>query len=224
MSKYNASDYVGQRFGHLILISDERHRINGNTVFKCLCDCGNECYKKMSALVGGTAKTCGKCDIAKRLRSRRASELNSKRNREENKKTIVATSSNGKFKFKSYNHAAGYFNVSENTIKNRISKSEHIGGYRLTLEQPENCNDIPLAKEISLKTRAIKADKDTEIDLDVYIPIKYEVRYGRISITKCPYKYDDKPFVGSARCASCGSFRGRNRQQHLVACYNSRKE
>lgn len=65
MVKYNAADYVGLKFGHLTLMSDEKHKNSkGNTVYRCVCDCGNECFKKISSLVIGHDKTCGKCNLS----------------------------------------------------------------------------------------------------------------------------------------------------------------
>ena len=65
MIKYNVNDYVGKRFGHLVLISNVPYKNKHNaTVYECRCDCGNTCYKRMTVLVTGHDKTCGKCKLA----------------------------------------------------------------------------------------------------------------------------------------------------------------
>ena len=49
---YNVEDYIGKKFGHLTLVSSERFKDDqGRTVYKCLCDCGNTCYRSMDALL-----------------------------------------------------------------------------------------------------------------------------------------------------------------------------
>lgn len=51
---------VGQRFGRLVAIERCPH-YNGNktTFYKCICDCGKECYKRGVSLTNGTTCSCG---------------------------------------------------------------------------------------------------------------------------------------------------------------------
>lgn len=53
-------DLTGQRFGRLVCISpaDERGK-NGGTVWRCRCDCGNECMAVSTQLTKGCKKSCG---------------------------------------------------------------------------------------------------------------------------------------------------------------------
>ena len=39
-------DFTGEKIGLLQVLSLEKERKNGYAVWKCLCDCGNICYKK----------------------------------------------------------------------------------------------------------------------------------------------------------------------------------
>ena len=43
-------DFTGEKIGLLQVLSLEKERKNGYAVWKCLCDCGNICYKKSSYL------------------------------------------------------------------------------------------------------------------------------------------------------------------------------
>lgn len=53
-------DITGQKFHHLTVIGYAGKNKHGQTMWKCLCDCGNECVVVKSELTGkrGT-KTCG---------------------------------------------------------------------------------------------------------------------------------------------------------------------
>lgn len=51
---------VGQRFGRLVTLERIPHYNGGKyTFYKCICDCGNECYKKGVSLTDGTTRSCG---------------------------------------------------------------------------------------------------------------------------------------------------------------------
>lgn len=57
-----------------------------------------------------------------------------------------------------------------------------------------------------------------ELDRNQYTILPYEVKFGRICITPCPFKEHPKPMVGSGNCARCGQFRGRDIANHEIAC------
>ena len=53
-------DIVGKRFGKLTVIEEcKEHDKHNKIVYKCLCDCGNICYKQSSPLRTGRTKSCG---------------------------------------------------------------------------------------------------------------------------------------------------------------------
>jgi hypothetical protein len=61
---------VDQKFGRLLVVEATAERKRKNIVWKCLCDCGNFCYKITADLVGGRIRSCG-ClfdDFSKTLR------------------------------------------------------------------------------------------------------------------------------------------------------------
>ena len=66
--------------------------------------------------------------------------------------------------------------------------------------------------------KSVFEDDNTELNRDKYLILKYEVRNLRECITPCPFKEAPKPMIGSAMCMKCGSFKGRNRKTHEVAC------
>lgn len=51
-------DLTNKRFGKLLVLGDPKIGTRG-TIWKCLCDCGNICYKVSSDLVHGNTKSCG---------------------------------------------------------------------------------------------------------------------------------------------------------------------
>lgn len=51
--------------------------------------------------------------------------------------------------------------------------------------------------------------------------IPYEVKDGCICVTRCGMKYEHekgRPFVGSALCEKCCSYRGKNKEKKIVYC------
>lgn len=59
MSKNQIKDLTGQRFGRLRVIEQTAERKNRRVVWKCVCDCGNECYIVSRSLISGATKSCG---------------------------------------------------------------------------------------------------------------------------------------------------------------------
>jgi len=52
-------DLVGQKFGRLVVLYDTGERKNGNVVWHCKCDCGNEVDRRSDHLTSGATKSCG---------------------------------------------------------------------------------------------------------------------------------------------------------------------
>lgn len=52
-------DLTGQRFGRLTAIKATDERMYGESVWVCVCDCGNEVKVKSSGLRNGKNKSCG---------------------------------------------------------------------------------------------------------------------------------------------------------------------
>ena len=51
-------DLTGQRFGRLTVLGEPKVGDRG-TIWKCLCDCGEICFKVSSDLTSGNVKSCG---------------------------------------------------------------------------------------------------------------------------------------------------------------------
>ena len=51
-------DRIGERYGHIVVISDTGKRKNGCVVWLCECDCGNEFEKSAGSLIVGRTKVC----------------------------------------------------------------------------------------------------------------------------------------------------------------------
>lgn len=54
-----AADITGQRFGRLVALNPTDRRLSGNVVWRCRCDCGEECFVSYSSLTSGNTKSCG---------------------------------------------------------------------------------------------------------------------------------------------------------------------
>jgi hypothetical protein len=53
------NDLSGQRFGRLTVLRDSGKRYRKNTIWNCLCDCGNTAKVYTSSLKRGHTKSCG---------------------------------------------------------------------------------------------------------------------------------------------------------------------
>lgn len=53
------NDLTGQKFGRLVVIKSTKKRYNGEIVYLCQCDCGNECLVTSCHLRSGHTKSCG---------------------------------------------------------------------------------------------------------------------------------------------------------------------
>lgn len=57
---------IGEKFGHLTVLSKTEERYARNIIYKCQCDCGKICYKKGGSLTSGHITHCGaECPILK---------------------------------------------------------------------------------------------------------------------------------------------------------------
>lgn len=53
-------DLTGRRFGRLLVIrKTEKRNRNGNVMWLCHCDCGNDCFVSSRGLVSGETQSCG---------------------------------------------------------------------------------------------------------------------------------------------------------------------
>lgn len=58
--KPGQKDMTGQRYGRLVcLYPEEGRNSSGSTIWRCRCDCGNECSVPRSQLVSGYTLSCG---------------------------------------------------------------------------------------------------------------------------------------------------------------------
>ena len=59
MSRGVIKDLEGQRFGRLVVLCKTDKRVYRHVVWKCSCDCGNECFVQSTSLITGKTKSCG---------------------------------------------------------------------------------------------------------------------------------------------------------------------
>ena len=59
IGKKNKNNLLGQRFGRLVILEEEKERRYNNVVWKCQCDCGNIVKIPSSKLTSGHTQSCG---------------------------------------------------------------------------------------------------------------------------------------------------------------------
>lgn len=60
MRKGAIKNLTNQKFGRLTVVEITNERTSGrHVVWKCICDCGNECYVNAASLTSGKTKSCG---------------------------------------------------------------------------------------------------------------------------------------------------------------------
>lgn len=62
-------DIVGKHFGKLVIVKDSGIRRNGNVVWECQCDCGNNVLATTHDLKSGIAVSCG-CSVVENYKLR----------------------------------------------------------------------------------------------------------------------------------------------------------
>lgn len=63
-------DLTGARFGRLVVLRKADVKLNGQTTWECLCDCGNRVLVRSQSLRKGETKSCG-CYLSDIARSRK---------------------------------------------------------------------------------------------------------------------------------------------------------
>lgn len=67
-------DLTNQRFGRLVALYPTNKRQNATIIWKCKCDCGNECEVSSTCLIHKKTQSCG-CIISKNLTNQRFGKL-----------------------------------------------------------------------------------------------------------------------------------------------------
>ena len=127
--KYNAEDYVGQKFGHLTLISAEKvQKQKGIFWYKCKCDCGNECYRKLTDLILCRAKTCSvNCKFHGRSEKNKKQKSRESIAKEQPKKKIKFVELDRE-SFQIIPYQVKYGCISITPCPNRLSPKPLVGG------------------------------------------------------------------------------------------------
>ena len=129
--------------------------------------------------------------------------------------------------------AAKMFNVQTSTLTNRILRGAVVDNVQFRFRESDEDDAL-----INMSPQRAKAKKPTEHTISKVKPKKkpkyksddvdltntkftivpYEVKYGRVCVTRCTALEAPQPFVGSAQCANCPHFHGRNKKTHQVSC------
>lgn len=137
--------------------------------------------------------------------------------------------------FATMQDAAKSLGMHVSTIQWRVERGRDVKGERIRLATEAEKRKLRESKlkELIEKRRikersSTKKDtyvKESEFELDgvkldgeKYRIVNYEITPWRLCITPCPFKESPKPMVGSAACATCCSFHGRDLVRRQVAC------
>lgn len=63
---YHKVSLLNRRFGHLIVVDFIERNSHHNSIWACVCDCGETTQAYYQHLVQGDKKSCGKCGLVKR--------------------------------------------------------------------------------------------------------------------------------------------------------------
>lgn len=62
-------EIAGRRFGRLVAVDSNTKDSSGTLVWRCICDCGKECFRRTTKLLRGESESCG-CLSKERLREK----------------------------------------------------------------------------------------------------------------------------------------------------------
>ena len=202
--KYNVEEYVGQRFGHLTLVSsepviDEKR----NRRYKCQCDCGGVCYREIPDLISGKNAACSihcKYHTNKKYSHWEVKEFDLNGNLITTHESIMCIAKAHK--------------TSAKDVEAWITEKKVINGSTFHCDEFDFVRPKPKPKPVGYR----KKDKEKRIEDGDYVAVPYQQRHGVICITPCPYHEAPKPMVGSSRCHGCSSYITQNRETHHVLC------
>lgn len=132
-------------------------------------------------------------------------------------KPVVVSDLDGNivYRFSSVMEAARKFNTKHANmlywIRTNYIKDDMVFAF-------ENPNDEEHHTSYKIYRKATKKDEDIDLNGSKFAIVPYEVRNVRVCVTRCTIREYPQPFIGSAECARCPSFRGRNKKTHQVAC------
>lgn len=201
--KYNIEEYVGQKFGHLTLVSAEPH-INEKRErrHKCQCDCGNICYRLISDLIHYKSTTCSvncKYHSKNKYSQWEVKEFDTDGN-------LIAT-------HESIRQIANSHRTSTIEVEAWITEKRVINGSVF------HCDELEAERpKRKLAVAPKKRTNEKRIEEGDYTAVPYEQKYGVVCITPCPYYEAPKPMVGSSRCHECSSYISQNRETRHVYC------
>lgn len=182
--------------------------------YSSLFHCGKE-----YCVCGATVKywiTHGTIRDGQRFESIDYADINgSAQFKEDNKKrACIVEDINGNVisNFNSIKQVAKAYGVTQSSIRNRIFTGKSYGG--LIFKLADKSKKIQIPKSC---TKKVDYKRNTDLDREKYTILGYKT-INHICITPCPYSQHPKPMVGSGRCISCSSFRGRSVETKEIAC------
>lgn len=86
--KYDISDYIGKKFGHLTVLRQSQKTCNYSNSFDFQCDCGNIISDQPARVINGHRVSCGKCEF-RGMASKPRFNINDYINRKSHMLTVV---------------------------------------------------------------------------------------------------------------------------------------
>lgn len=131
------------------------------------------------------------------------------------KKAVIATDADGNVvaTYPSIKEAGRALNLKAATISYRIRSGQYFKGIAYRFRTKADYTPYTTMEEADEKPQLPDAFGGQ------YKILAYSTRLERICITPCPYKEGtNKAMIGSLQCEACRSFRGKKRNEHLIAC------
>lgn len=131
------------------------------------------------------------------------------------KKAVIATDADGNVvaTYPSIKEAGRALNLKAATISYRIRSGQYFKGIAYRFRTKADYTPYTTMEEADERPQL------TDAFGGQYKILAYSTRLERICITPCPYKEGtNKAMIGSLQCEACRSFRGKKRNEHLIAC------
>lgn len=163
INKINASKVIGKTFGALTVIEETQERKNRHIIYKCLCECGNYCYRTTQSLTEASSCGCKGNSLSTMFLEKLFKELNLKYIKEYSFEDLKGNSNLLRFDYAILNNNKELICLIEYQGEQHYKPVEFFGGqerYNLQIlydnKKREYCkaNGIPLV-EISFKEKSL---------------------------------------------------------------------
>ena len=138
-------DIAGQRFGKLLALERTEEKHKTCYIWKCLCDCGNICYKSGEYLRNGDTQSCG-CIVKSKGEEKIENLLNAAKIQFEREKTfkdfVFSTGKHPRFDFAIYNNGYLSYLIEFDGRQHFIQEDNGYGAELEKIIERDNIKDM----------------------------------------------------------------------------------